>query len=477
MVYNEKRNVMNKHILLLGTLLFSIVSVEAFWNMPNAIGLPMDTGKHGYLSAPSVRYDLAYRAFDSNKNQVALHTLILGKSSVQIQDVYLLSKLALVDATASPAKVSNVAGTTLGEYITKIGNATIDFDFEEKRFQTSIEGSVTLPLFESDTLLTVGVMLPFEYYKHYINRRYDFAGSNLLGLQSATANTGSSANVDRFFVNNATMDSFVQQEVLAPKGLTMLDVHRTFGLGSPRIFGLVDLSHYWDEDVQKAQFGLEVVRRAPQGDTHNIVWPAIRGWGANYVGANLALELSFTSCFRPYLKGEVFGALSHAERLRVPKQKKRISAAGDLSANDILSPSFHSAFTVPNTDAGNFSLYDSTVPFFADSAIEVKRRRGGIANLEIGNRMLFKEKVDTRVYMQLRHKSKDSVKSNKNTAAGTYDYAMVTNRTNQLSYTFGWDATYGLTGDATLTTGSEHVVKAENCPQYHSWFLKAEVGF
>ncbi|MFT6765378.1 MAG: hypothetical protein ACJAZS_000255 [Alteromonas naphthalenivorans] len=54
---------------------------------------------------------------------------------------------------------------------------------------------------------------------------------------------------------------------------------------------------------------------------------------------------------------------------------------------------------------------------------------------------------------------------------------MIKNRTNQLSYTFGWEARYGLKAGATISTGSEHVIKAENSPQYHSWFLRTEVGF
>ncbi|MFT6765257.1 MAG: hypothetical protein ACJAZS_000132, partial [Alteromonas naphthalenivorans] len=451
----KKRKAMKKQIVFLTVALLGATSAHALWNMPNTIGLPMDVGKHGYLSAPAVRYDLAYRAFDSNKDQVALHTLVLGKSQVKIKDIYFLSMLAGLGHTS----------LTTNDYIRAINNAVIDFDFEEKRFQTSIEGSVTLPLFDSDTHLTVGVQLPFEYYKHYINKRYDFTGVGLLGTQAGDNNL----NLQYFFNNNATMDSFIEQEILAPKGLTMHDVHRTFGLGSPRIFALVDISHAWDDDVQKAQFGFEFVRRAPQGDTHNIVWPAIRGWGANYVGVNLALELDFTSCMRPYLKGEVFGALRHTEKMRVPKQKTS-TGAGSLSDNDVITASGIHTMTIDTA----YTLYDSLVPFFADAAIEVARRRGGIANLEIGNRMLLKEKVDTRLYMQLRHKSKDSVKSTDNTPSRTYDYNMIKNRTNQLSYTFGWEARYGLKAGATISTGSEHVIKAENSPQYHSWFLRTE---
>jgi hypothetical protein len=122
------------------------------------------------------------------------------------------------------------------------------------------------------------------------------------------------------------------------------------------------------------------------------------------------------------------------------------------------------------------SAYDSLVPYFADNAIEVKRRLGIITQAKFGCAYSC-SKFDLSWWYNFYYRQKMKVTPNLNTPAGTYNYETVMARTNQKRHIFGWQVDYPLQNGVMLGLGSTHVFKGKNSPKYHQACVSIKSNF
>ncbi len=458
-------------LILLGTI--GCQEVLGSWQPMPRIGVFMDPTKMVYVRAPYVEFDLAYQGFDINKNQVSLSSLVFGKPVVQLKDVFLASNLA-----AQPG----ITNANANEYLSLLSTMTIDMSLEQKACIFDVEASLTFALGKSDVLFTMGITAPVEYYEQDITTKYLSGGG--LGLASAETIAGPT-NPGFFAANDANMDTFFQQNVLAPKGLTMPARQQSLGIGEVRVYAMLDFSNYWPEVVEKLQGGFVAHINPLQRVNPNVVWPIERGLGATYLGGFAQCSLNVTPFLKPFIVGEVTDDFSHDQLMRVPMQKSvtnaQIVAAGALTfpAAGVLASANFATYDV----LAPFTQFDTTVPFFADTTLLVSRRRGSWGQVMIGNRFEFGDAAELAIWYEHDHKTNDHIKrstgnnANTATASNVYNFVPLTQNSRASYQVIGWCIQYTLDNDIKFTLGSKHVVKGKNAFQYQTGFAKAEFEF
>lgn len=461
---------MNKKIKVTLFLLGALGCRETFagWQPTPRIGVDMDPTKFMYVVAPYFRTDLAYKAFDANKHSIGLDAFVFGKPAVQIKDVFLASKLAGLDDTT----------LSTSNYLSLLSTATMSMELDQTRNMFSLEWSLNVALGDSDVLLTSGVTVPVEYYEQTIDIEY-------IGASLGTTFAGGPTDPGFFFTLYPDMDGFFQTEVLSPKGLVLKDFQRSLGIGSVRLFSMLDFSNYWAESVERLQIGFVAHLDAPQTENANIVWPIERGLGATYVGGFGQVYLNFTSFLQPFIIAEVTGAVAKNMMMRVPQLKTvtaaQVAAVATFGSSNILCSSnlTGTVIDVP------FEMYDSTVPFFADQALLVRRRRGALQTVKFGNRFDFASKAFLDVWYEHAHRMADKItrsdKAAGSTATNVYNFNVVTQNTRNSYHILGWQMIYGfqdgVVDGAKITLGTQHVMKGKSAPQYHTAFMQLEFGF
>jgi hypothetical protein len=465
---------MNKKIKVVVFLLGALGCQEAFagWQPMPRIGVDMDPTKFVYVVAPYFVSDIAYKAFGNDKHSIGLDKFVFGKT-VQIKDVFLASRIAGLGDT----------NVNAGSYLSLLSTTTMVMEASQHRDMFSVEWSLNTALGSSDVLLTTGITVPFEYYEQDINVEYEGAalGSDYSTTPITTTNPGF------FFTKYPDMDGFVQTEILDPKGLSLKNFQRSFGVGAIRLFSMLDFSNYWTEATKRLQIGFVAHLDAPQTENANIVWPIERGLGATYVGGFAQVYLNFNAFLKPFIVAEVTGAVAKNMLMRVPvlKTVTGAQAAANITFGnaDVLSGTFNTSLvTAP------FSFYDSSVPFFSDETLLVRRRRGALQLVKFGNSFDLGGIAQLDVWYEHAHRMQDKItrssKADPTTESNTYDFEVVTRNTRNSYHIFAWQMIYGFQDSvddgfegAKITLGTQHVIKGKNAPQYQSAFVQLEFGF
>ena len=148
---------------LLGALAIITQTHTAMWQGPHNIKIAMKRGSGATIVAPHAQFDMDFKAFDNTKKQVNLNALVFGTPNIHIGNIFLASNLA----------ANNKVGIqTGGDYLSLLSTMTVDMSLDEKHFSCALEGSISGSPFDTDSILTLDVMIPFEYYEHNIDVEY-----------------------------------------------------------------------------------------------------------------------------------------------------------------------------------------------------------------------------------------------------------------------------------------------------------------
>ncbi len=456
---------MNIKLSFLGLL--SMSSAYAVWQPymeTTSVDVP---GKTVSVLAPFGQHHVATQAFDANHNEVELDTMLFGKE-LTIGDVYLQSKLA------KEAKLQSTAANptdTLG-WLATLSDAKIDIESVQKCFRFGFNGSLTLPKNSNDGVKVIlGFSLPFEYYEHHLD--VDFPDAEL----GADSGTGSS-DYDVFFANYGTVESFFYRDVIGLKGLVFKEFQRSLGVGATELFGLLDLSNYAHEKIEKMQIG--VILGLPTGSEpdSSVVWPIERGSsGAWQLGAISNITWFRNGFFNPFVSCRVLGSFANTISQRVPR--KYTFAAGQTMAQTRI---IHRSATTTGTSIGmalNTAIdrYETDVPFFADTAIPVERTLGAIFDVKFGNSINYYDKLILNTWYYFHQRLGDTIKVASWAPVGVYNIDVVSARTNQRTHSFGWCVAYPFGIDKLFSIGSQHAIAGKNSPRYHSLFIAFQASF
>lgn len=464
---------MNKKIRVILFFLGTLGCSEVFagWQPTPRIGVEMDPSVMAYFVAPRFEYVTAWQAFDANKHSVGLDQLIFGKT-VQIQDIFLAARLA-----GQPGYTN----ANSGSYLSLISTCTMSMEAQQNYNAFSLEGSLTFALGNSDVLLTTGITVPIESFDQTIDVKY--IGAEL----GSTFGGGAVTDPQYFFTFYPDVDGFVQTEILAPKGLTLKPFQRSQGLGAIRLYSMLDFSNYWPESFTRLQGGFVAHLNSTQQQNPDIVWPVERGLGATYLGGFGQMYLDFADFLKPFFVVEVTAAVASDLNMRVPVLKTvtgaqvaqpggiTLAAADILSSSNPVTPYSSAKVTEP------FSYFDSSVPFFADQSLLVRRRRGTLYEVKFGNRFDLGGKALLDIWYEHAHRMGDKITRSKNASAGTeanvYNFNVVTQNTRNSYHIMGWQTIFNNFESVKLTLGSQYVVKGKIAPQYCTWFMQFEFGF
>ncbi len=455
-----------KKCIFVAALCFS--SLHAIWNPPPEIGIWMYPTKFVYVAAPFFRIDLAYNAYGQDKQVMPLTTLVMGQPVVLIKDIFLASKLA---------GQGKLQLTDDSQFLSLLSTMSVNLEQEQKRVRFGIETSLTMALGSSDVLFTAGATIPFEYYEQSNDATYSGAW---------IGNTD--AQVTAFFKQKfSNIQSFVNEEILQPKGLA-LDTHQqSLGLADIRLYAAFDVSNYWQDAVERMQGGAVMHMQAPGVLNPNIVWPIERGLGATYIGGFGQLYLSFNEIIKPFLVFEVLGAVPQDLLMRVPMVKTVTNAQIAAGTNTLDQAGILCAPTSENTLGGvvrvivPFAEYDETVPYFADTNLLVRRVRGAWQQVKFGNKFDLGGIGELAIWYEHDHRMGDKITRSKHANPETedkvYNFKVVEKNTRNSFNVLGWDIKYFFSNGVTLKLGTQHVIKGKAAPQYHTGFFLFEFGF
>ncbi len=456
-----------KNKLLLGALLSAAPFASAIWQ-PADIAIPTTkSGKRGILVMPSLESHVGYRAFDADGVKGGLDTLLFTQAFT-IGDVFLASRLA---AAGKLQSWNNVTPSDTLSYLGTLATAKVNIVAEQQCARLGFNGAFTFKknLVGNDVLWTMGYAIPVEYYEH----KMDLTFSDVqVGIDvDFLGHTGA---IDQFVTNYADMYEFFNQDVVELKGLAFNTRQRSLGIGSVKLFSMLDWKGMAHRDIE--QFQLAVVLGLPTGTTPdgNVVWPIERSAsGAMQLGAHGNVQWKIASHWNPFIKFEVTGRFAKNVYQRVPK-KKTFAAGTSLFTDGILA---NDNFTdVAGAGAASRLLnapideYDSLIPFFADQRVMTSRRLGIILNFECGN-TIKTNAFDVNLAYNLYYTQKDKITVSSDAPAGVYNTDVLTANTKQLRHSFKWEAVYVLRDNTFLSLGSQHVVHGHNTPQYHAGML------
>jgi hypothetical protein len=287
---------------------------------------------------------------------------------------------------------------------------------------------------------------------------------------------GDSIAASMFFKKYGSIESFFNIGVLQPKGLGLPDSSRTVHMSTIRLNVALDFAQYWDDQIQKMQLGFMI--GCPTGDApaSESIWDVENGSSNAFrLGAFGAVEWNFLDTFRPFLTVEYTRDCYSNVHLRIPK-KKTIAANTTYANSGIIYDSSINTRQI----LLNFSDYETAINHFADTKTLCNRRRGGVATVRLGM-AISTSACDVGCWYDLRHKSKDAVKIDASVSdynvSGLYDIKTVTNATNEMRHSVGWHVKYPIKENLTFATGSQHVLRGANTPQYHTFSMGIDMNF
>ena len=431
------------------------------WQAPYDIGIKSKLGSTGYFTMPSMQIDFAFDGFNNNKDKTTLQAVTFGKKEIELQDLFLVSKLAKKGCTSFG----------IDDYVTLLATTTASFELEERRVTTAAQFSLTGLAFGSLAIATLEVRIPFELCEHSIISH--FYGDGIANSIVADISNFDANSPVFFFVRNISVESYVKEEILDPKGLRLLHSHRSVGLGAIRITAALDFQDCFVSRVNKLQGGIVAFLDAPQSDTTNIIWPATRGLGGNYLGFVGEAEFELNKVMMPYLQIEAIKSFAQHVRMRVPQQKSGIGDARKLFDHGLKASKDMVGVTIQRS----YSEYDTTIPYFADNAYEFSRTLGASVRFNAGNRVILADRCMLESWYALHYKFADVVEACESTPEGPFNYATVTEPTRNMSHSFGSRVSYALGNDIFINLGSIYTVRGKNAPRYNSIFVSLESAF
>ena len=450
-----------KRVLLSISLLIS-QNMSAAWQPVPYVGLDMDPTKAAFMVFPRVDSGYATDAFNDFRDTVTLADFIFGEG-LQLQDIFLASKVAgLGDTAVQP-----------GNYLSLIGSTTMIMGAIQECTRTYIGGSYTMALGSSDILWTNEILVPIESWQQEMTMF--FRGDGL-----GTTNAGGATDPATFFESYSDINSFVQKEILDPKGLSFNPLQSKVVIGSIRLVSALDFSNYLPEYVSRWQCGFVAHLISPQTPSPDLVWPIEAGFGANYLGGFGQVFLHFNKISNPFFVIDVEAAvptnlLQRVPMLKAPSNAQVVAGTATFGNSNVLT----SANLAGTGITQDFSLFDSALPFFADQTVLVHRHRGAMIEVRVGN-MVDCGPVQIKVWYEYAHRCTDNHRLSSMAAPlaadNVYDFAAMAVHTKNTYNMICWKAIYEVDG-VRFTFGTDYTVAGTAAPKYIVLALEAEVAF
>ena len=457
---------MNKKIKLI--LLFIVVGtfglqrVFAGWQPVPYVGLDMDPMKSVFMIFPRVDSGHATNAFNDVRDEITLGEFIFGEG-LQLQDIFLASKVAgQGDTNVQP-----------GNYLSLIGSTTMLMGAVQECTRTSLGASYTMALGSSDILWTNEIMLPIESWQQKMTML--FRGDGL-----GTTTTGGATDPSTFFESYSDISSFVQKEIVDPKGLVFNPLQSKVVIGAIRLVSALDFSNYLSECVSRWQCGFVAHLISPYASSPDVIWPIQAGFGATYLGGFGQVYLNFNKISNPFFVIDIEAAVPTNDVQRVPMLKSpshaQVSAGTATFGNSDILTSENLAGTHITKD---FSLFDSELPFFSDQTVLVHRHRGTMIEVRVGNTVDCGP-VQIKVWYEYAHRCTDSHRLSDMAAPlavdNVYNFAALAVHTKNTYNMICWKAMYEVDG-VRFTFGTDYTVAGKTAPKYIVLSLEAEVAF
>ncbi len=456
---------MNKKIklILLLTGAFGLQRVFAGWQPVPYVGLDIDPKKAVFMIFPRVDSASGTSAFDEFRNEITLGEFIFGQSDVLLQDIFLASKVAgKGDTNVQP-----------GNYLSLIGSTIMRSVAVQECTRTLFGSSYTMALGSSDVLWTNEIMVPVESYLQQLTVSY-------VGDGVGRTNTGAQTDPATFFESYSDIQSFVEKEILIPKRLAIIPLQSDVFIGSIRLVSALDFSNYLSECVSRWQVGFVAHLISPHEAVPDRVWPVEGGFGATYLGGFGQVFLQFNNISNPFCVVEVAASVPTNILQRVPMLKGPLNAevvAGKATfGNSNILTSANLAGTSITKD---FSLFDSTIPFFADQTVLVHRHRGPMIEVRVGN-MVDCGPVQIKLWYEYAYRGTDSHRLSTSAdplaVDNVYDFAALAVHTKNSYNMICWKAAYEV-DNVRFAFGTDYTVAGKTAPKYIVLSLEAEVAF
>ncbi|MCF7900039.1 hypothetical protein K9K77_00885 [Candidatus Babeliales bacterium] len=466
---------MKKNILVIGMLLSAAFPLGAVWQPLDSKVIETRDNERGCMVFPTMEYSWAYNAHDNNKNQQGLDKLLFGQV-ITLGNLFLPSKLA------NEGKLKSTAGGAADNYyqdayLGTLANTELNIDAEQQQYRFAVNGAWTFnkELEGQHVLWTCGFHLPIEYYEHTMNMTLSKIDIGTSARYTGEVTSDSVGGHPEFLQRYADAWDFFSDEVLLARGL-LLDQHqRSFGIGSVKLYSMLDWKNFANyKSIDAVQLAFVLGLPSSTNPDGNTIWQIERG-SSNTVqmGAQAHLAFNMGECCNAYFTVSAMGHAASNVKQRVPK--KMTGAIAERLNEDVEIAFFGHGTTGTKLGSALYlsaaiDEYDTVIPFFAQSNILTRRHLGAKINATFGVKADAGPFVFDAWYT-LYYKQKDSAKVHPDAPAGTYNIDLTTERTNETRNTFGWSSTYGLQEGATLSIGTQHVFKAQNSPQYHTVFI------
>lgn len=453
----------------LGVMLSTFVlplSLAAVWQ-PTDMSPVLPAGNHQRKAVifPQLEYHMAYNATNGEHN---LDEMLFGQT-VHIRDISLASRLANQQKLATVGDPATAEAND--EYLGTMADAEVAFNTKQQVARLGLNGSMRLNenLCEGPQW-SVGFSIPFEYYEHGMDVNITEGSAGTLATSGA-GRFGNVQNITLFAVDHGDLDAYWRNDILQLKGLQKTDTRRNIGIGSVRLSSTLHA-----KKGSLGNFYVSALVGLPTGSKSNgnIVWPIERGASNSWqIGFSGAWNCKLNDRWSFFSQSSFMKSFSMNVNLRVPKLNTSTQGTSLFAAGILANVRFTGTAGTATTDLvlkETISEYDSAMPYFANNAINVKRRLGWIVNSKGG----FKYDAgpfDLKFWYDFYFRRKTKVRANNNTPDGTYNYATVTARTEQVRHTLGWMTEYPLGMDSKIGIGSSHVFTGKNTPKYHSMYL------
>lgn len=435
----------------------------------------------------SFHANIACESFGCDGECQSLAGLIFNDNCVRFRDIFLFSKLSEdnkvrvdnVDARVPNRPQGNPAefGAFSDDlYPTLLAPVKLDIAAEAREFGANIGLAYRfgVPCLEELTAI-VGIDVPLKRCIRIMD--LGFVDGILYTPGFTEGGTSRLDSVNQFFARFTDVEDFFKRAILEPKGLTFKERQCKTGVGDISLYSLVDFANYW-EWLDGLQIGSNFVLPSGSSGDDRTLWGL--GLGDGFFQWNPFITAIFTTpshYLNPSFRFAAEINFRRNTRRRVPKRRsfagprERIANIPDL---DLIMPldQFVQYYVDP------FDEFDSTVPAFADQAIETRTKPGSRFLVGVGNYFhnVFDLGFRLGLFYDYMHKRLDDVTICCEDQSD-FDVCSLTNCTDQRSHRVGWNLTYKFKNHSEVNIGSEHIIHGRNVPKVHEAFASVVITF
>lgn len=432
----------------------------------------------------TVDYSVADDGFDCQSKKVPLSKALFGQSFT-FKDIDLFTRLCYdskvhIQNTVNPPQGDRTVpigpNAPFGEYRddlypTLLATTNVDISASQKEMQ--VMTSIIRRKIEFLCGITgfFGMTIPIKYKSNTMNLSL-YGGKLFSQIFSATQTVRENAGFQFFKDYEDVYDYFVRA-LVGSKGLLFEQNQSKFGFGDINFFVAGDFACL-SRHLDSWQIGVNLV--CPSGGKYkgNKVWELVLGNGGAWQLEAYSNVICTTPMWflNPALRLSAQMSIPFNGSLRIPKVISNASAGTNTKVSQ--TPGLIAPENFANYWVSPFVATDSSIPWFADSAVCTRIRWGSRVLFGLGNYVydLFCPQSRIGIFYDFAYKACDSYKVIP--AFGctqVYNVGSIIGLTKEKMHRLGWNWTYTFQKCGELMVGSQHIIAGQNIAASNEIFV------